>query len=132
MPAVDGFQQCPPFRITVYRLIQRDLPGVALLHSLIVDQAVADGSGRQLQEGASAALIRHRRLVEGEHGNAELIVLPLNGDTLQKLCRFRLDERQILPDKRIGGLRVLLRRSHAAHDLMLHAVIHSCPSIEYG
>ena len=70
--------------------------------------------------------------MEGKHGNSELIVLTLNGDTLQKLCRFRLDERQILPGKRIGGLRVLLRRSYTAHDLMLHAVIHSCPSIEYG
>ena len=39
---IDGFQQCSSLCIPVYRLIQRDLPGVALLHPLIVDQAVAN------------------------------------------------------------------------------------------
>ena len=57
---------------------------MALFLPGIVDEAAADGHGGKLQEGPPGAVILQYRFVKGEHGDAQLVILALLREPVDK------------------------------------------------
>ena len=59
--------------------MEGDHIAVALLRPVVVDEPVADGPGGVGQEGAPISLIGQHCLVEGQHGDAQLVLVAVSG-----------------------------------------------------
>ena len=103
--------------LVLHRLLQGELPTVAALLAVVVDEPVAYAGGGQAEKAAPPGLVAHHGLVEGQHGDAQFVVA-IHGGPLQKFCGLRPDEGQVLPDQRIRRLGIILGLLDPAYNVM--------------
>ena len=108
--------------------VEGDHIAVALLRPVVVDEPVFNSTGGVGQKGAPALLIGQHRLIEGQHGDAQFVLMAVFRGGVEKLHRFRADKAHVLTDEGVCRRRVRLGRLHLGNDVVLCA--HHChPSI---
>ena len=116
--------------------MERDHIPVAALGPVVVDEPVLDGPGRIGEEGPPVLLIAQDRLVKGQHGDAQLVLVAVLRGGMDEFYRLAADEPHVLPDQGVRRLRVRLRRVHLSHDAVFRAYhtlsLHPPPAEEYG
>jgi hypothetical protein len=92
-----------------------------------------DEQRRKREEGALGTLIGFDGFVKGEHGDAELVILSLDGEMAQGLVGFLFDKRQVFANQHIRLIRVPFCRMDPRDNFMLpypfHAPFHWTSSI---
>lgn len=84
--------------------MEGDHIAVALLCPVVVDEPVFDGPGGVGQKGAPALLIGQHRLIEGQHGDAHLVLVAVFRGGVKKLHRLRPDKAHVLTDEGVRRL----------------------------
>ena len=98
--------------------MQREVPLVAGLLPLKINDPAADAQGSIGKKGPSALGVSLDSLVEGNHGNAVCIVL-LSADPTNALGCLRTDEGNIIPNQVIRLSVVSFGLIDSLNDLML-------------
>ena len=99
--------------VPVGRAVERFHLRVARLPAPEVHEPVADHARGEGQERAAGAVVREHRLMEGEHGDPQLVVGALDRRAGEEPRRLRLDERQVVPDQLVRAARIAARIAHA-------------------
>ena len=84
--------------------MEGDHVAVAFLRPVVVDEPVFDGPGGIGQEGAPALLIGQHRLIESQHGDAQLVLVAVLRGGVEKLHRLRADKAHVLTDEGVRRL----------------------------
>ena len=92
---------------------------MALFPAVVVDQPVANAARGVGQKGTPQTLIAQDGLIEGEHGDAQRIVMRLVQRAFDKFGRLAADEVHVLADQGIGRVRIGLGGLDLKDDLML-------------
>ena len=104
----DGVQQLAAVLLPAQGGVEGDHIAVALLRPVVVDEPVFDGPGGVGQKGAPALLIGQHRLIEGQHGDAQLVLVAVFRGGVEKLHRLRADKAHVLTDEGVRRLRSVL------------------------
>ena len=108
--------------------MERDEIAVAALGPVVVDEPVPDGAGRVGQKGPFVLFIAEDRLIEREHGDAQLVLVAVRRRGLDAFGRLAVDKAHILLDERVGRLRIGFGRIDLGHDGVFRPY-HPNPSI---
>ena len=115
----DGVQQFTAVLLHAQGRMERDHIPVALLRPILVDEPVADGPGGVGEEGTSAFLVGQNRLIESQHGNAQLVLVAVLWGGVNKFHCLRADEAHVLLDESVRCLCVRFCRLHLGRDVVL-------------
>ena len=100
----DGVQQLAAVLLPAQGGVERDHVAVALLRPVVVDEPVFDGTGGVGQKSAPALLIGQHRLIEGQHGDAQFVLVAVFRGGVEKLHRLRADKAHVLTDEGVRRL----------------------------
>ena len=124
----DGVQQLAAVLLPAQGGVEGDHIAVALLRPVVVDEPVFNSTGGVGQKSAPALLIGQHRLIEGQHGDAQFVLMAVFRGGMKKLHRLRADKAHVLTDEGVRRLWIRLGRSYLGNDVVLCA--HHChPSI---
>ena len=124
----DGVQQLGALLLPAQGRVERYHVPAALLRPVVIDEPVLDRPGGVGQERAPTLVIGQHRLVKGQHGDAQLVLVAVLRGGMDELHRLRADKSHVLTDQGVRRLRVRLGRLYLGRDVVLCA--HHCyPSI---
>ena len=87
----------------------------------MVDETIPNGSGGIRQEGPAALFIGQYRLIKGQQGDAQFILVAVFRGGMNKLHGFRPDKAHILLNESVRCLRVCLCRLYLGRNIVLCA-----------
>ena len=100
----DGVQQLAAVLLPAQGDVEGDHIAVALLRPVVVDEPVFDGPGGVGQKGTPVSLIGQHRLIEGQHGDAQLVLVAVFRGSVDELHRFGPDKAHVLTDEGVRRL----------------------------
>ena len=102
-----------------------------LFRPVVVDEPVPDGPGRIGEKGPPPLFIAQNGLVEGQHGDAQLVLVAVLRGGVGEFYRLTANEAHVLADQSVRRLRVRFGRVDLAHDAVF-CPHHFDPSIPSG
>ena len=108
--------------------MEGDHVSVPLFRPVVVDEPVPDGPGRIGEKRPPPLFIAQDGLVEGQHGDAQLVLVAVLRGGVGEFYRLTANKAHVLADQAIRRLRVCLRLIYLAHDAVF-CPHHSDPSI---